>query len=1690
MAEYAWSQPLSALPEHPTVQFFREAPEDEEDRVVLRVARATLKDCPQPSEELVPWLRSGWKKYETKEASLLQSGELSVSLTEEFAHRADGPAEATDPEPFSYPEHILQAFEDWQQERQEWRVQENPAWLSLKLFDRLFHLKGQLDKEGGRTALTLGEGILHWVTEEERRVEHPLLSRRCSLSFDANIPRFEICLTEEETQFPTTLLREVKNAQLGGVHSLVEELRQENFDPLGPQAQGFLRRLVPYLWSNGLYLDGTQPVPRDQPTVRSEPVLFLEPRGRGYVDAADHLRNALDTFEIPIGLQRLVGVASGESDKVSNSTRSSDGLLFTKPTNLEQERVAQRLQNTGTVLVQGPPGTGKTHTIANLIGHLLAQGKSILVTSHTAKALSVLREKVAPQLQGLCVAVLDDGRQGQDMLKAAVQAIANKRTEISAEELGNRANKLQQRRVELQQGIDETERRLLEAMTTEYLDIVVAGQGTKPSDAARKLREWKGTHDWIPGPVRAEAPCALSAAEVKEVYQLQASVPVEDERLLKGGLPELEKLISPEDFEQLLSAEDRLKSEGISYGEEFWKTESSDLERLQALRTQVEEASSAIEGFEEWLFECLLAGTTEETSAAWRELATLIDETRMTVTENQALVLRHGPKVGSLPFSLKRQIEICDQFLEQLASKGKVGFLTVLLSKEKKLFRAACKVEEEDAKTEEDFRAIRALLTVEDSRQSLISRWRRQMEPLGAPPLSEATPERAAEPLGIKILEAVNWEKEVWSPLQTEAENVGLDIQKILSQRPPDDNPYASIRNRCGTLGEEIPKTLAARINALRLDDLRASLKQTEEQLDNSSSPLAERLKSAVASRTPDEFRQAWNEIRRLESLKPLFVRRTDLLKRLGTVASTWSDRIRKRSAPHQGPETPGNLKEAWLYVQWSQQIEERASADLDTLQKKLGDLKSQLRETTADYVESLTWKAQAERTGLKEQQALTGWMQMVEKIGKGKGKMAPVYKARAREQLKECRSAVPVWIMPFARVVESYRPGETKFDVVIVDEASQAGVTGVLALALGKEAIVVGDKEQVSPRAIGERPDKVLSLADQHLQNVPGRELFTGTSSVYDMAERAFGETIRLREHFRCVPEIIEFSNRLCYENEILPLRESDNTLQPAVVSHRVSGIRRNPSKTNDVEAREIATLIGACIERPEYRGKTFGVISLLGDNQADLIHKYLKEILDHKTLDERRIVCGNSAQFQGDERDIMFLSMVDSPSVSGPLRLRNTKGDRQYYNVAASRAKDQMWIIHSLNPSTDLKPDDIRGRLLKAASVNLLDSFEEKAQEAESVFEQQVLKALLAEGYRVIPQLPIGSLRVDLVVLGEKKRVAIECDGDKYHPPEKLEEDIRRQAVIERVAGLIFIRLRGSTYFRDPKQAMKQVFTRLDELGIEKLGPIVLEPKVDQSSLNNELVLRAGELQRQWWPETQSQEVEHDEELEDLDESEPEQESVEQYYENTNLTHESGGKMEEVTELLETIEVSSPTNGHPTVVLDDVEKYQPYQGPRGPYPDPESIFATAKHLLRIVAQEEPVVASRAYQVYLELEAGEPLPKKEKGIFNRALRLLVDKGEVMVKDEEQTGGYLYSTLRLRHSRLVKVRTRGPRTFDQIPLTEIAAVLERLAETRERESEELYRAAYSFYAIEDPGDEDRERLRKAMSWAPQVGAQY
>jgi very-short-patch-repair endonuclease len=136
----------------------------------------------------------------------------------------------------------------------------------------------------------------------------------------------------------------------------------------------------------------------------------------------------------------------------------------------------------------------------------------------------------------------------------------------------------------------------------------------------------------------------------------------------------------------------------------------------------------------------------------------------------------------------------------------------------------------------------------------------------------------------------------------------------------------------------------------------------------------------------------------------------------------------------------------------------------------------------------------------------------------------------------------------------------------------------------------------------------------------------------------------------------------------------------------------------------------------------------------------------------------------------------------------------------------------MHSFDPDLHLKTNDLRLKLLQHVRDPLasLRAFNQEVGKTESPFEREVLKRLTDAGYQVKSQWQVGYYRIDMVVEGAGKRLAIECDGDRYHPMEKLAEDMERQAILERL-GWQFIRIRGSAFYRNPDIAMRSVFDRL---------------------------------------------------------------------------------------------------------------------------------------------------------------------------------------------------------------------------------------------------------------------------------------
>jgi very-short-patch-repair endonuclease len=500
-------------------------------------------------------------------------------------------------------------------------------------------------------------------------------------------------------------------------------------------------------------------------------------------------------------------------------------------------------------------------------------------------------------------------------------------------------------------------------------------------------------------------------------------------------------------------------------------------------------------------------------------------------------------------------------------------------------------------------------------------------------------------------------------------------------------------------------------------------------------------------------------------------------------------------------------------------------SVDPAVLGRRVEQGREKIRRLTGELVVASAWLEVSRSLDDRRRAALADWTTALRKIGKGTGRNAAAWQAHAQRAMESAVEAVPVWVMSVDRAIEQFAGG-AHFDVVIVDEASQADLFALPVLSLAERAVVVGDDQQIGPQLgfVG----SVSGLIHSHLDDVPSAEHFDPESSLYDHAVRRSPERILLTEHFRCVPQIIEFSSKHYYDGKIMPLRADRPAFAPIRTVFLPDGVRQPLAPYGDVNLAEATALVAqvtAIVADPDYAGRTLGVISLLSTSgQANYLLAHLREAIGEDEMEARRLRVGDAYTFQGDERDVVLVSMVVSAN-DGRVAAFTKREYHRRINVAASRARDQLWIFHSVQ-ATMLLADDARALLLNYAQnlPSATAAYDDLSALAESDFERDVLRRLVGRGFRPIPQFRIGGYRIDFVLAApDGRRLAIECDGDAYHGPEQWESDMRRQAVLERVGNCVFVRIRGSIFAREPEAAMRPVWQRIEELTIAPWSPIV---------------------------------------------------------------------------------------------------------------------------------------------------------------------------------------------------------------------------------------------------------------------------
>lgn len=187
---------------------------------------------------------------------------------------------------------------------------------------------------------------------------------------------------------------------------------------------------------------------------------------------------------------------------------------------------------------------------------------------------------------------------------------------------------------------------------------------------------------------------------------------------------------------------------------------------------------------------------------------------------------------------------------------------------------------------------------------------------------------------------------------------------------------------------------------------------------------------------------------------------------------------------------------------------------------------------------------------------------------------------------------------------------------------------------------------------------------------------------------------------------------------------------------------------------------------------------------------------------------------------KDIMFLSMVVSVGdAHARPRIRRSSAS----TLPPPARGDRMYLVRSIELN-QLSPSDTLRRSLISHFATPYAQDEQRVENlrnlCESDFEREVYDILTERGYRVIPQVKVGEYRIDMVVEGHNDtRLAVECDGDRYHGADRWDDDMNRQRILERV-GWQFWRSFASNFVRNRRDVVDDLIATLTERGIEPIG------------------------------------------------------------------------------------------------------------------------------------------------------------------------------------------------------------------------------------------------------------------------------
>ena len=1268
-----WAADVPREPGCDCIAWHREA-SDAAGETWLELRKPRLTRPPEP-----PALVNGWVRLDQLSDSTLDFPVLYETL---LGKAPDDPPLRLEDRPEvqeAWGTYVENRWWPWaERDRRERKVQTT--------YTELFAMFQRQQRLGENFEIVFGLGFLSWNAPDGPTVRRHLTVARVSVEFDTASGTLTVTPAGEGAR--TTLEQDMLDPQyrpdpstLRALETTLDEIGESVWH-VGP-VDGVLKSWVNSASPDGEYSTDLKPPEQagESPRVHFAPALILRRRTeRSYIRAFDDIIAQLEDGEpVPEGVSRFISVTE-DGPHQANEDHDGDGTgasetFFPLPANDAQRLIVQRLATSQGVLVQGPPGTGKSHTIVNLICHALATGQRVLVTSHAVRALKVLQRMIrehAPDLAPLSVVLLGDDREALTAMEESVQGITTRQNTWDPEASRRTVARLEDE-------LDEARRRearilanlrAIREQETLRHDSRFGYTGTLAA-IAETLHGERASLSWITDEIPEDLEPPLTAKEFGELATLLRDGQVSEWEQTGCLTIDVERIPSAEAFERAVHDESQA---GEAYKSVAPVRERNEYAAFEAMPDQdrsevmgrLSELAQLIERIHRRPLPWVTSATQEILGDFERTWRALHDATAGAVESTAELApwLDENP-INPVPGHDLQQVRAdAEQLLAHLESGGGWGIGPFRSAAVKRaLYIRELRIGGRPCATVDAVRDLLKRVRTEIEFLQLRERWAPYQE-LAASTFVDRVAELAdlCEPL-----------EEAFRALQMTSE-----LSEILERTQGSLEPRWSDTEALNRLRE----TLAALETTQRYEVAQAGIEEAVDELRAQASrgrldPVFEDLRTAIKSRNAPAYTAARERAAARIGFEAQLGRRRALYDRLAAAAPELAGGLADKPVDPIWDERATVFDRAWNHLRAQAWVIRMAAPDSEQQHRlELEHTKQSISRTLEQLAAEKAWGHCFDRMTENERQHLVAWSKAVRSIGRGTGKYAPVHRRSAREHLNESRSAIPAWVMPLHRVAETIQPGTELFDIAIVDEASQSGPEALLLPYLAKKLVVVGDDKQIHPTYAGVNFEDVNQLRDRYIRGLPHSDAYGVDQSFFDLAEIRYRGRIRLREHFRCMPEIIQFSNNLSYRGEpLIPLRQyGAGRLEPTIATRHVADGYLSGTGQRSVNPPEAAAIVDEIVticSDPSYEKKSIGVISLVGDAQAREIETRLVGELGPEEIERRQIVCGDAYAFQGDERDVMFLSMTSAPRENRRIPAMTDAAAQRRFNVAASRAK-----------------------------------------------------------------------------------------------------------------------------------------------------------------------------------------------------------------------------------------------------------------------------------------------------------------------------------------------------------------------------------------------------------------------------------